>query len=105
MSECKHEFEHEYSDNGPLSVMLYNGTFCSKCNKEIGEYVDELRQQLAAEQAKGAEWKLKFENMEQCMLNMTVWKNQEKDRVNHAEATIAAMRSALEATKEIPKLI
>lgn len=72
MSECRHGWE-------PNSV---NG-FCSLCE------VDQLRQQLAAEQAKSAE----MNDLAREHFTAAV---EQQERAEEAEATIAAMRSALE---------
>lgn len=80
---------------------------------------DQLRQQLAAEQDKSADLLQEYyakdrevtKYLNKCVeINELARKHfsdavEWREKAESAEATIAAMRSALEATKEIPKLI
>ncbi len=74
MSECKHETWNSVSTGLKWA--------CGECGKFESVIIEELRQQLAAEQAKRIAWELSAER---------------------AEAAITTMRSSLERIKELSK--
>lgn len=88
MSECKHE-----TWNSVGSGLKWA---CGECGKFESDIVNELRQQLAAEQAKSAEWE-SIAATEQYKWGLECGENQKLfEKLNQAEATIAAMREALQ---------